>query len=47
MLSIGDAYHNTPEWQGFTHWIPAWTKVAKRHFIPVGLHLFFESEICI
>ncbi|RYC63917.1 hypothetical protein CHU98_g2299 [Xylaria longipes] len=37
MLAISDAYHNHRVWNGYTHWIPAWTERAKRHFLPMPL----------
>ncbi|KAI1750591.1 nonribosomal peptide synthetase [Xylaria castorea] len=37
MLAISDAYHNHRMWNGYTHWIPAWTEKAKRHFLPMPL----------
>jgi acyl-coenzyme A synthetase/AMP-(fatty) acid ligase len=36
MLAISDAYHTIPDWKTYTHWIPAWTQIAKRHFVPVN-----------
>ncbi|KAL9080499.1 MAG: hypothetical protein Q9157_000733 [Trypethelium eluteriae] len=37
MLAICDAYHNFPNWQGYTHWVRAWTERSKRHFTPMPL----------
>ncbi|KAI1175675.1 nonribosomal peptide synthetase [Nemania sp. FL0916] len=37
MLAISDAYHNYREWNGYTHWVPAWTDIAKRHYLPMPL----------
>ena len=36
MMAVADAYHNLGDWQGYTHWIPAWMEKSKRHFIPVS-----------
>ncbi|KAI1406984.1 hypothetical protein F5Y13DRAFT_207076 [Hypoxylon sp. FL1857] len=37
MMAISDAYHDMPNWQGYTHWVCAWAEKSKRHFVPMPL----------